>query len=203
MKPKSLNLLVLKGFFCLVMGLLFWVVLQPSYSKLIASVSEKMYPWVQGGDKENTLIRIKGNMIAYIPRGLISSGKENIPVGMKDVRGITYNSVILFALIFFSPGLGVGKKIWVFMAGLSLLFLTQVITVLVQVKFAFIFQLGEYSGIHYGAWTRNITGFLKQFFELVGRFSFPFAIWMFFTYRETIEYLTGREEIIPQGKRKR
>ena len=202
MKPKPLKLLLLKGFFCLVIGLLLWVMLQPSYSTVIASVSERLYSRVQSGDKEKTLIRIQGNMIAYIPRGLVSSGKENIPVGMKDVRSLTYNSVILFALVFFSPGLGIAKRGWVLLAGLSLLFLTQVITVLIQVKFAYVFQLGGYGGIHYGAWTRNITGFLKQFFELVGRFSFPFAIWMLFTYRETIEYLTGTEEAKTHRKRK-
>ncbi len=91
MKPKPLKLLLLKGFFCLFIGLMLWIVLQPSYSKVIAPVSEKLYSWVQSGDKEKTSIRIQGNTITYIPMGLISSGKKNIPVGMKDVRSITYN----------------------------------------------------------------------------------------------------------------
>ena len=142
-------------------------------------------------------------MILYIPQGLISTERKNIPVGRRDVRSIHYNSVILFALILFSPGLGIRKRAWVFMVGLVLLLLTQVITVLVQAKFLYVFQLGESVGIHYGAWERNVSAFLKQFFELIGRFSFPFAIWMLFTYRETIGYLSGTEETKPHKRRKR
>jgi uncharacterized membrane protein YecN with MAPEG domain len=203
MKPKSLKLLLLRGLFFLIIGLMLWIYLQPSYSKLLASVSQKLHSWFLVDGKEKTWIRVQGNMILYIPQGLISSEKKNIPVGMKDVRSIHYNSVILFALILFSPGLGIRKRTWVLVAGMVLLFLTQVITVLVQAKFSYVFQLGEYGGIHYGAWERNVSAFLKQFFELIGRFSFPFAIWMLFTYRETVEYLTGTEEVKPHKRRKR
>jgi hypothetical protein len=203
MKPKPLKLLLLKGFFFLIIGLILWIYLQPSYSKLLASVSQELHSWFLVDGKEKTWIRVQGNMILYIPQGLISREKENIPVGMKDVRSIHYNSVILFALILFSPGLGIRKRGWVLIAGMVLLFLTQVITVLIQAKFSYVFQLGEYGGIRYGAWDRNVSAFLKQFFELIGRFSFPFAIWMLFTYRETIGYLTGTEEVKPRKRRKR
>jgi hypothetical protein len=203
MKPKPLKLLLLKGFFFLIIGLILWIYLQPSYSKLLASVSQELHSWFLVDGKEKTWIRVQGNMILYIPQGLISREKENIPVGMKDVRTIHYNSVILFALILFSPGLGIRKRGWVFIAGMVLLFLSQVITVLVQAKFSYVFQLGEYSGIRYGAWDRNVSAFLKQFFELIGRLAFPFTIWMLFTYKETIGYLTGTEEVKPRKRRKR
>jgi hypothetical protein len=180
-----------------------WIYFQPSYSKLLVSVSQELVSWLQGEGKEKTSIRLQGNMILYIPLGLISGEKKSILAGGRDVRDIHYNSVILFALILFSPGLGFGKRGWVLMAGLPLLFLTQVLTVLVQAKFIYAFQLGEYSRVHYGAWDRNIYAFLKQFFELIGRFSFPFAIWMLFTYRETIGYLAGAKEAQPHKRRKR
>jgi hypothetical protein len=112
--------------------------------------------------------------------------------------------VIFFALILFTPGLGLGKRIGALVAGLALLFLTQVFTVLVQVKFFYALQLGEYSRLHYGPWAQSIYAFLKQFFELIGRFAFPFAIWMLFTYKETIGYLTGApSEGKPRKKRKK
>lgn len=107
--------------------------------------------------------------------------------------------MILFALILFSPGLALRKRVWVLGVGMILLFLTQVFTVLVQVKFMYVFQLGEYSRAHYGAWDRNIWAFLKQFFELIGRFAFPFAIWILFTFRETTGYLTGPKEAAPKN----
>jgi len=92
----------------------------------------------------------------------------------------------------------------VLVAGFALLFLTHVLNILVQVKFFYAIQLGGYSPVPYGPWERNIYAFLKQFFELVGRFAFPFAIWMLFTYRETIGYLTGTEsEKHPRKKRKK
>lgn len=204
MKPNPLKFLLLRGLLFLIVGLILWVYLQPSYSKLLVSVSQEMFSWLLGEGREQTSIRLQGNMILYIPLGLISGERENIPVWMRDVRGIHYNSVILFALILFSPGLGFRKRGWVLMAGLVLLFLMQVLTVFVQAKFIYVFQLGEYSRAHYGAWDRNVCAFLKQFFELIGRFSFPFAIWMLFTYRETVEYLVGtKPERRPHKRRKK
>ena len=193
MKPNPLKFLLLRGLLFLIVGLILWVYLQPSYSKLLVSVSQEMLSWLLGEGKEQTSIRLQGNMILYLPLGLISGGSQKIPGWMRDVRDIHYNSVILFALILFSPRLGFRKRGWVLMAGLVLLFLTQVLTILVQARFLYIFQLGEYSRTHYGAWDRNICAFLKQFFELIGRFSFPFAIWMLFTYRETVQYLVERK----------
>jgi hypothetical protein len=202
MKPKPLKLLLLKGLLFLVIGLMLWVCLQSYYSSLLISVSQELHSWFQGEGKEKTSIRHRGNMILYIPRGLILGEKQSPPVGMRDVRDIHYNSVILFALILFSPGLGLRKRIWTLMAGLVLLFITQVMTVLVQAKFLYVFQLGEYGGIRYGAWDRNVWAFLKQFFELIGRFAFPFAIWILLTYRETTGYLAGTEETLPHERGK-
>jgi hypothetical protein len=204
MKPSPLKFLLLRGFLFLIIGLILWVYLQPSYSKLLVSVSQEMSSFFLGKGEEQTSIRLQGNMILYIPLGLISSEKKGILAGRRDIREIHYNSVILFALIFFSPGLGFRKRGLVLMAGLVLLFFMQVLTVLVQAKFLYVFQLGEYSRAHYGAWDRNIYAFLKQFFELIGRFSFPFAIWMLFTYRETVEYLVGaKPERRPPKRRKK
>ncbi len=133
----------------------------------------------------------------------MAKGQKTVQ-GRREVRDLHYNSVLFFALVLFLPGLGLGKRLWVLGAGLLLLFLTQVLTVLVQVKFFYALQLGEYSRIHYGPWEKNIYAFLKQFFELIGRFAFPFAIWILFTYREVIGYLTGAgSEEKPRRKKKR
>ena len=203
MKPESLKSLLLKGLIFLLVGSALWVFFRPFYSKLLISVSQEMLSWIQGEGKEKTSLRLEGDMIVYIPVGLLSGDKKSVLAGKRDVRDIHYNSVILFALILFSPGLGLRKRAWVLLAGLALLFLTQVLTVLVQSKFMYAFQLGEYSRAHYGAWDRNIYVFLKQFFELIGRFSFPFAIWILFTYRETVGYLAGREETRPTKNKKK
>ena len=201
MSPRPLRGLLLKGFLFLILGGILWVYIQPSYSRILVSVSQKLISWTE--KDENTSIRLQGNNIVYVPMGLVSKGQKTVQ-GMREVRDLHYNSVIFFALILFSPGLGLGKRIGVLVAGLLLLFLTQVLTVLVQVKFFYALQLGEYSRIHYGPWGRNTYAFLKQFFELIGRFAFPFAIWMLFTYKETIGYLTEtRSEEKPQKKRKR
>jgi hypothetical protein len=201
MSPRPLRGLLLKGFLFLILGGILWVYIQPSYSRILVSVSQKLISWTE--KDENTSIRLQGNNIVYVPMGLVSKGQKTVQ-GMREVRDLHYNSVIFFALILFSPGLGLGKRMGVLVAGLLLLFLTQVLTVLVQVKFFYALQLGEYSRIHYGPWGRNTYAFLKQFFELIGRFAFPFAIWMLFTYKETIGYLTEtRSEEKPQKKRKR
>jgi len=203
MSRRPLKRLLLKGFLFLILSLVLWVyVLQPPYSRLLVSVSQKVHSWIE--KKEKTLIQLQGDMIVFVPLGLATHEQKGIPAGKRDVRELDYNSVILITLILFSPGLGGGKRMLVFVAGFALLFLTQVLNVLVQVKFFYVLQLGEYSRISYGPWERNIYAFLKQFFELIGRFAFPFAIWMLFTYRETIGYLTGTEsEKNPRKKRKK
>ena len=202
MSPKIPKRLLLKGFLFLLTGLALWVLVQSSYSRLLVSVSQMFLPAVE--KSEETSIRLQENMIVYVPVGLATKEQKSVPAGKREIRDLHYNSVILFALILFSPGLAPGKRAWVLVTGLLLLFFTQVLTVLVQIKFFYALQLGEYSRIHYGPWERNLYAFLKQFFELIGRFAFPFAIWMLFTYQETIGYLTGTEsEKKPRKKRKK
>jgi uncharacterized membrane protein len=188
MGQRPLKGLLLRGVFFLILGLALWVYVQPSYSRILVNVSQKLLFWTE--KDENTSIKLQDNNIVYIPMGLVSKGQKTVQ-GMREVREIHCNSVIFFALALFSPGLGLGKRMWVLAAGLLLLFFTQVLTVFVQVKFFYALQLGEYSRIHYGPWERNIYAFLKQFSELIGRYAFPFAIWMLLTYKETLEYLTG------------
>jgi hypothetical protein len=201
MRPKPLKGLVLKGFLFLALGLVLWVIVQPAYSRLLVRVSQAALSWT--GEREKTSIRLENSMILYVPVGLAEKGGKAVPAGKREVRDLHYNSVILFALVLFSPGLRARKRMGILAAGLLVLFATQVATVLVQVKFFYAYQLGEYSRMAYGPWERNVYAFLKQFFELVGRFAFPFAIWMFFTYRETIAYLTGSESEKHPGKKRK
>ena len=202
MSPKPLKWVVLKGLLFLILGLILWVLIQPSYSKFLVSVSQRVLSGIEKGEK--TSIRLQENSVVYVPVGLATKEQKPIPAGKREVRDLHYNSVIFFALILFTPGLGLGRRIVALVAGLALLFLTQVITVLVQIKFFYALQLGEYSRLHYGPWSQNIYAFLKQFFELIGRFAFPFSIWMLFTYKETIGYLTGTpSEEKPRKKRKK
>jgi hypothetical protein len=193
MAPRLPKGLLLRGSFFLILGLALWVYVQPSYSRILVSVSQRLVSWT-----EKTSIRLEGNNIVYVPMGLVAKGQKTVQA-MREVRDLHYNSVIYFALALFLPGLKPGKRAWVLTAGLLLLFFTQVLTVLVQVKFVYALQLGEYSRTHYGPWERNIYAFLKQFFELIGKFAFPFAIWMLFVYKEAIGYLTGS----PSDKRPR
>jgi hypothetical protein len=113
MKLEPLKLLLLKGLLFLIVGLMLWIYLQASYSKLLVSVSQELVSWLQHEGKGKTSLSLQGDMILYIPLGLISGEKKSMLAGRKDVRNIHYNSVILFALILFSPGLGFGKRNWV------------------------------------------------------------------------------------------
>lgn len=153
------------------LGMVIWIYLQPSYSKLLVWASQKAISWVE--NKEKTSIILEGNKVIYTPLRLDLRDKKSGMVGKRDIREVHYNSVILFALILFSSRLSLEKRIWVLITGHTLLFLTQVFTILVQAKFFYAIQLGEYSQMHYGQFSRNLFTFLKQFFELIGRFSFP------------------------------
>jgi len=200
MGQRPLKGLLLRGVFFLILGLALWVYVQPAYSRILVTVSQKLLFWTEKDEK--TSVRLQENHIVYVPMGLVSKGQKTVQ-GMREVREIHCNSVIFFALALFSPGLGLGKRMWVLAAGLLLLFFTQVLTVFVQVKFLYALQLGEYSRIHYGLWEKNIYAFLKQFSELIGRYAFPFAIWMLLTYKETLGYLTGPQSEGKSPKKKK
>jgi len=159
MSRRPLKRLLLRGFLFLILSLILWVyVLQPPYSKLLVSVSQKVHSWIE--KKEKTLIQLQGDQIVFVPQGVATQEQKGIPAGKRDVRELDYNAVILLTLILFSPGLRAGKRMLVLMAGFALLFLTHVLNVLVQVKFFYALQLGGYSQIPYGPWERNIYAFL-------------------------------------------
>jgi len=198
-KPRSVRWLFLRFFLSFTFSLLLWEIFQPSYSKLLVSVSQ----WFlfQAKQGEETSLRLQEDIIFFIPLGPVSEGKKETDFMVKGryVRSIHYNSMIFLTLILFTPGVRPIKRALELLIGLLLLFMAQVFSILIGVKFYYASELGQYSMVNYGSWGKNIYGFLNQFFTL-GKFAFPFAIWMLFTYREIVWYLTGTK---PEGKQRK
>jgi hypothetical protein len=188
-KPRSAKRLFLRFFLFLILGLIFWGIFQASYSDLLVSTSQRILSWLE--KSERTSLRIERGVIYIIPLGPGAGGKEKADFLKQGLFAMSlhYNSVILFTLFLLIPGIHPGRRVLSLIAGLLLLFLTQVSSLLIQVGYLYADQLGQYSVAHYEPWQRTICGFLKQFFT-IGKFSFPFAIWMGFMYKEIMADLS-------------
>jgi len=198
-KPRPVKWFFLRFFLSFLFGLFLWEIFQPSYSKLLISTSQWLLTPAKQG--EETSLRLKGDILFFIPLGPVSEGKKeaDFMVTGRYIRSTHYNSMIFLTLILFTPGVRPIKRALELLIGLLLLFMAQVFSILIGVKFYYASEFGQYSVINYGSWEKNIYGFLMQFFTL-GKFAFPFAIWMLFTYREIVWYLTGTK---PEEKQRR
>jgi hypothetical protein len=201
-KPRPLKRLFLRFFLSFLFGLLLWEIFQVSYSKLLISTSQWFLSHAKKG--EETSLKLEGDILFFIPLGPVSKGKKEADFMVSGIyiRSIQYNSMIFLSLILFTPGLRPIKRFLTLLIGLLLLFMVQVLSIRIGVKFYYASQFGQYSLAHYGSWGKNIYGFLIQFFML-GKFAFPFAIWVLFTYREIVWYLTGTKPGKRQGERRK
>lgn len=202
MKPRPVKRPFLRFFLSFLFGFLLWEIFQPSYSKLLISASQWFLSQAKQG--EETSLRFEGDILFFIPLGPVSKGKKESDFMVTGIyiRSIQYNSMIFLSLILFTPGVRPIKRLLELLIGLLLLFMAQVLSILIGVKFYYASQFGQYSMAHYGSWERNIYGFFNQFFML-GKFAFPFALWMLFTYREIVGYLTGTKPGKKQRERRK
>jgi hypothetical protein len=199
LKPRPAKWLLFRFFLSFLFGLLLWEIFQPSYSKLLVSASQWFLSQAKQG--EETSLRLEGDIIFFIPLGPVSEGKKEADFMVKGryIRSIQYNSMIFLTLILFTPGVRPIKRALELLIGLLLLSMAQVFSILIGVKSFYASEFDQYSIVNYGSWEKYIYGFLNQFFTL-GKFAFPFAIWMLFTYREIVWHLTGT---MPEGKQRK
>lgn len=99
------------------------------------------------------------------------------PRPVVPLSDLTFNVILLFAL--FAISKQVLSNANVAGLGISLLILwgTHVAALAVRVKKIYALQLGAWSEVHYGTFSRNVWGSVDHFYRLVGMYAVAFALW--------------------------
>jgi hypothetical protein len=105
------------------------------------------------------------------------SGIPTIPL-----TEIHFNTIVLLALFGSLRGALSRQQLERTVMAWSLLVVAQTLNLVFHVKCLYAFSLGEWSQVHYSDVARNVFGFLRYFTDLPGRFSFPFLLWLAFSW---------------------
>jgi hypothetical protein len=105
------------------------------------------------------------------------------------------NTIVLLALFLALPRPWSRQQLQRLLMGWSLLLLSQSLNLVFHVKFLYAAGLGEWSAQHYSVVARNVYGYLRYFFDLPGRFGFPFLIWLGFNWDLLTPLLTGQRQL--------
>jgi len=87
---------------------------------------------------------------------------------------IHFNFVLLLSLFAIDPPAARFARA---LSALILLFLIHITAVVFQVQSVYAMSLGEWSAAHYGPVARNVWAGGFHFYQIVGRFAAPFALW--------------------------
>jgi len=105
---------------------------------------------------------------------------------------IHFNTVVLLALFLALPRPWSRRQLERLFMGASVLYATQVLNLWLHVKWIYATGLGEWSLVHASDLWRNLIGFLRYFFDLPGRFSFPVVLWLAFNWDLVMGLVTAR-----------
>ncbi len=184
----------------LLAGMLVWLMVRPVLDVAVCALTETLirafeYPRV------TRLVAI--NHGAEVRRSDFHTASG---VHTQALTEIHFNIIVLLALsLALSRPFGRKRLERLFMAA-SLLYLTQVLTLLFHVKYLYATALGEWSFQNYSRLAREFFGFCRYFSDLPGRFSFPFLLWLGFNWDQVAVILgnqASRESTKPSGKRAR
>lgn len=116
---------------------------------------------------------------------------------------IHFNTVVLLALFLALPRPWSRRQLERLFMGATVLYATQVLNLWLHVKWIYATGLGEWSLAHASDLWRNLIGFLRYFFDLPGRFSFPVVIWLALNWDEVMKLVSGRAPPVPRKRGRR
>lgn len=149
-----------------------WFVVRPVYNPALVWVTQEMarlfeYP-------RATIITLDGSY-ALIGRSDLRADSGRLRYSLTQVH---FNTVPFLALFFALPG-ALRNGGWRRLAGaLGALAASHSLTLFLQVKAFFAFQLGPWSAVHYTNLERNLIGGARYFFDIPVTFALPFVLWV-------------------------
>jgi hypothetical protein len=118
------------------------------------------------------------------PGGDFEIKRADIPPGAKHpgvpAADIHFNFVLLGALFALHPRPWQGDRVVRFLIASFSLYLMHVVFLIFGIESLYATRFGEWSAAHYSAFARNFWAAGFHFYQIVGRFAAPFAIWWLF-----------------------
>lgn len=147
-----------------------WSVLTPLYNSFVAEVSNSFVSLTEKAS--GIALRPEGHFIWIEKPG---AGPRTAMQGI-DVNRVYFNLILLVALFLATPNLGFQRRLKLLLAGLTILFITHVISVVIIAKYAHISSLAKHYDIQ-----RRILGQARRFLITIGFQLFPILIWAMLT----------------------
>jgi hypothetical protein len=175
-------------------GLLVWVALSSPYERALAGSAGAVLRLFE----RPAVTRLEA------AAGGIRIERRDFPPGsprpVLPATDIHFNFVLLLSLFAIDlPGVRFGRSL----SALILLFLIHITALVFQVQSVYAMSLGAWSAAHYGPFARNVWAGGFHFYQIVGRFAAPFALWWALVRREDGEGKAPRAGPARRRKRKK
>jgi hypothetical protein len=168
----------------LLLAMLVWGLLRPALDTAVSASAQVL---IRAFEYPRVTRLVATEHRAEVRRTDLTTSK--VPtVALTEVH---FNTIVLLALFLSLPGPLSRHRLERLFMGWCVLLLTQTLNLVFHVKCIYAFDLGQWSLQSYSELARNVYGFLRYFTDLPGRFSFPFLIWLGFSWDRLSGLISG------------
>jgi len=181
----------------LLLAMLVWGVLRPALDGAISASAQLL---IRAFEYPRVTHLVTEDHRAQVRRTDLTTSR----VPTVALTEIHFNTIVLLALFLSLPEPLSRRQLERLFMGWCVLLLSQTLNLVFHVKCIYAFDLGQWSLAAYSDLARNAYGFLRYFTDLPGRFSFPFLIWLGFSWDQLSGMInTSATEATPSPTRRR
>jgi len=173
----------------LVVALLLWLMLRGALDVVIPRATQML---IRGFEYPRVTRLVPTDHLVRVQRADLRT-TSTIPT--ISLTSIHFNTIVLLALHLALPQPWRRRQLECLFMGWCILLATQTLNLFFHVKYLYASGLGPWSFHHYSAMQRNLYGFGQYFTDLPGRFSFPFLIWLGFSWETVTRLVFARARL--------
>lgn len=179
----------------LVIAMVVWLMMRPALDVAVPKLAEVL---IRAFEYPRVTRLVPADHWVEVRRSDFRSGSAIPKVPLTEIH---FNTIVLLALYLATTRPFSRVQLERLSMAWSVLYLTQSLNLVFHVKTLYALALGEWSGQHYSAFTRNLFASLQYFTDLPGRFAFPFLFWMAFNWDRVTVLLGIVDEADETSKR--
>lgn len=168
--------LALKAFAGFLAGLALWVLLTPSYDRVIAASAEKVLRVFE----KPPVTRLTRKDDGYTTVDRTDFDRRSTRRPAMPIKDLTFNIILLTALFAASKRVFSDRNIGGFLIAAVILALTHILGTIAEVMSIYVAKLGMWSTVNYTEFERNFWGVANHSYRLVLMYAFAFALWWVF-----------------------
>ena len=189
--------LALKAFAGFLAGLALWVLLTPSYDRVIAASAEKVIRVFE----KPPVTRLTRKDDGYTTVDRTDFDRRSTRRPAMPIKDLTFNIILLTALFAASKRVFSDRNIGGFLIAAVILALTHILGTIAEVMSIYVAKLGMWSTVNYTEFERNFWGVANHSYRLVLMYAFAFALWWAFRDKsENVEKAAARRPRQKRGK---